>query len=921
MIDKREITPELLVRITGILFTKIPFQEVLAGNLSFDGIPKAYIADLMMEDEFFRQAYSKLECESYAQSIIDYISQKTAWQTGRSSKQNRSLNVFDLLVQAIQDLLLVENGQIECSYEQIMFWRMLTRQIGEEFPVAARYASWDYVHKQNDRSDFAWPCVSPNNNKHLNLILHRGIAEHHCHLWGSTPYFHVSWINLMNQLTNSKYINNFQWVTPQTWMDKPYKLPLNEQRSKAIMQAQEEEPSVKYGVITQLRAAWIRLYLFERLTGRNSEALSCADVSDVQDQEKWVSFLLCRDKLQSVLDVYSQIPSEKIDYALNLLPANVKLNSHNYEILIGERWLCYSIFMDYCKPIRQRKLLPQDYNLFFAYILIRTNLRSQMVQNNDLIGFDNFQRIQRRKNLFAGDPTSDKYLVRLAVNEPLRKKYIKELEVRITPDVNQLKRLEQIVNDEDEDNLSLNDRLYYVFHFTKKEERTELDKERNNSQKRMFYRQEKLRKKLMKETRRIIDFRENEPQVAKRVRGIDAASQEIGCRPEVFATVYRRLEDHTVGYDGILGEYKMLPALGKTYHVGEDFLDIVDGLRAIDEVIHFLNFDCGDRLGHAIVLGIDVEDWYEKKHRVISISVQDYLDNLAWLYHALNHFVVPDVHALKERIVSDFEYWFRIVYRNHMRDEEISRIMACARKECYEKTNEDHGIYQKHTCHFDIRDYYRAWTLRGDDPSCYSAGYFRKPSPTEVLDPDNYCKVNQQFPAHYEDRYVAEYSLLNFYYQYDEEVRSKGERRIKVDISDEYVRAVKAIQIEMRYRIARRGISIETNPTSNVLISTFRKYEDHPLLAFYNRGLPVSEQEEAECAQLHVSINTDDSGVFYTDLETEYALIARYVEQIFGDNDRPRFKKADIYAWLNKIRIMGLEQSFRALEFDAIIDE
>lgn len=919
MIDKREITPELLVHITGILFTKIPFQSVLTGNLSFNGVPKAYIADLMMEDEYFRQAYSRLECESYAQSIIDYISQKTAWQTGRSSIQNKSLNAFDLFLMAIQDLLVVANEQIECCYEQILLWRMLIRQIGEEYPVSARYAIWDYVHKQNDRNDFTWPCVSSHNNKHLNLVLHRGIAEHHCHLWGSTPYFHVSWINLMNQLTNSKYINNFQWVTPQTWMDKSYMLPPNEHSCKTLMQAQDEDPSVKYGALTQLRAAWIRLYLFERLTGREPEALTCAEMSYVLDQEKWVQLILCRDRLQSVLDVYSQIPSKKADYALNLIPANVKLNSHNYEILIGERWLCYTIFMDYCKPIKQRKLLPQDYNLFFAYILIRTNLRSQMVQNNDVIGFDNFQRIQRRKNLFAGDPNSDKYLVRLAVNEPLRKQYIKELEVRITPDINQLKRLEQIVNDEN--NLSLNNRLWYVFHFTKKEEQSEIDKVGGNSQKRMFYRQEKLRKILMKETRRIIDFRENEPQVAKRVLGIDAASQEIGCRPEVFAIVYRRLGDHTVGYKGIGDEREMLPALGKTYHVGEDFLDIVDGLRAIDEVIQFLNFDCGDRLGHAIVLGIDVEDWYKKKHHIISISIQDYLDNLAWLYHALNHFVVSDVHALKEKIISDFEYWFRIVYRNHIKDEVVNRIMNSARHECYDKTNEDHGLYKEHTCHFDIMAYYRAWTLRGDDPTCYSAGYFRKPSPIEALDPDTYCKVNQQFPPRYEDRYVAEYSLLNFYYQYDREVRSEGERRINVDISEEYVRAVKAIQIEMRYRLARRGLSIETNPTSNVLTSTFRKYEGHPLLAFYNRGLPVSEQEEAECAQLHVSINTDDSGVFYTDLETEYALIARSVEQIIGDDDRPRFKKADIYEWLNKIRIMGLEQSFKALEFDIITDK
>ena len=137
-----------------------------------------------------------------------------------------------------------------------------------------------------------------------------------------------------------------------------------------------------------------------------------------------------------------------------------------------------------------------------------------------------------------------------------------------------------------------------------------------------------------------------------------------------------------------------------------------------------------------------------------------------------------------------------------------------------------------------------------------------------------------------------------------------------MDVTQEYIDAVKAVQREMRYRIARRGISVETNPTSNVMIGTFRSYDKHPLLAFYNRGLPVSDEEEDACAQIQVSINTDDGGVFYTDLETEYALIAKAVEQIVDDANRPRFKKADIYTWLDNIRVMGNEQSFNVQNED-----
>jgi hypothetical protein len=366
-----------------------------------------------------------------------------------------------------------------------------------------------------------------------------------------------------------------------------------------------------------------------------------------------------------------------------------------------------------------------------------------------------------------------------------------------------------------------------------------------------------------------------------------------------------------------MDERKSLPVLGKTYHVGEDFTDIVDGLRAIDEVIHFLDFDCGDRLGHALVLGVDPEEWYKQKRYSISVNIQDYLDNLAWLYHAINHFSITGFDSLKVRIVKDFEYRFRIVYRNSINDENIKQLMKRARSGVYEHTNEDHDRYHEHTCHFDIMDYYRSWTLRGDDPSCYIKGFFEKPIGYRTMVPEERCKVNANFPQSYDDRYVPEYSLLTYLYHFDAHVRKEGSREIVVEISDDYVKAVKCVQLKMRERIARRGISVETNPTSNVLIGTFREYEKHPILTFYNRGLPVTEDEESECAQLQISINTDDSGVFYTDLETEYALMARATEQIEDQDGHIRFKKNDVYTWLDNIRIMGNEQSFRNSDTDS----
>jgi len=937
MIHQREITPELLARLTALLFTKLSFRDVLKGEIHYSAISSDNMAELMIDNPYFHQSYSKLECASYAQTVIDYVAEKSAWQRVSNQAVTPHLNAFDLLLMALQDLLVINNNRIMCSYEHILSWRLLSRHLGEELSLSARYAAWDRQRRMADRRSFDWPYITGHNNKQLNVILRRGIAEHHCHLWGSTPYFHVSWVNLMNAPSNSDYIRNLRRLDPHVWEQARLSRPKESAPGAPCEDALNAgEPWNRMGELAQLRAAWIRFYLIQRLTGAHRQEPSQRIVRNtVCKLENWPQLLLSKDTLQAHIDACAYMPRFQEDYALNLFRWSLTDPESNYKILVGERWFYYSIFADYFRPESQKKLDPFDYNLFLAYCLIRASLRAQMVQSNDRIGFDNFSEIQDRKDYFLGDPLSERSLTRLAINESLKKPYMRELEVRITPNTAQLKRLEAAVNQDEnkeedpEKSEARKSQYYYTFHFIKQKDAPVAAQGEYTVLQNLTCRNDKLRRKLKKQALQILHFRKTEPQLACRLLGIDAASQEIGCRPEVFATVYRLLGGDFVQFGRQYGkqygrqygkqysgypEEEQLPPLGKTYHVGEDFLDIVDGLRAIDEVIRFLDFDCGDRMGHAIALGIHVETWYENKHRTISLSVQDYLDNLAWFYHALNHFSVPGMHALKERLSADFEYWFRIVYRNHTSDEALDSIMERARRDCYDKTGEDHGRYRKHTCHFDIMDYYRAWSLRGDDPSCYAEGYFRKPDITSFLLPMDSGKVNEKFPARYEDRYVAEYSLLNYYYQFDEAVRREGEKRISIHISEEYIRGVKAIQIEMRYLLARKGISIETNPTSNVLISTFRKYEEHPVLAFYNRGLPVSEQEEAECAQLQVSVNTDDSGVFYTDLETEYALLARSLEQITGENEKPRFKKSDIYTWIDHIRVMGLEQSFRPID-------
>ena len=81
-------------------------------------------------------------------------------------------------------------------------------------------------------------------------------------------------------------------------------------------------------------------------------------------------------------------------------------------------------------------------------------------------------------------------------------------------------------------------------------------------------------------------------------------------------------------------------------------------------------------------------------------------------------------------------------------------------------------------------------------------------------------------------------------------------------------------------------------------------------LHFYNYHLTNDKGALDECAQLSVSINTDDQGVFATSLENEYALLASALEDAVDEDGNFIYKKTMIYEWIDAIRKMGNDQTF-----------
>ena len=128
-------------------------------------------------------------------------------------------------------------------------------------------------------------------------------------------------------------------------------------------------------------------------------------------------------------------------------------------------------------------------------------------------------------------------------------------------------------------------------------------------------------------------------------------------------------------------------------------------------------------------------------------------------------------------------------------------------------------------------------------------------------------------------------------------------------ISPEYIRLMRQVQDVMQEHIERRGIVVECNPTSNVLIGTFETYEKHPIFRFYDSGLGVAADRQL-CRQMEVCVNTDDLGIFDTSLEFEYALLFRTLDAQLDADGKKRYQTCDILRYLKNLQDLGMRAVF-----------
>ena len=823
------------------------------------GFPVLSISEGMNEQTFRRLFIS--HNSMYGTDVVSNIYQlANKWRYIENVKRP---SLFNILAHATDKILRWVNDEPVCDYNSYLRWNDISTIVGEDL-LTSSYLAIRSVRENLKVSSFAWkPCIT-SYNPELNYIMEKGLGELHFHMLGSSLGFDVTWMSLMNSESIDGGLKN--------------KLDgLNKNL---------------YEWIEKARAS--RIFLYKRLKYK--------DIDFKKDE----LYRLLRDDAQSlpyhVAYLKNEISNENInayyfgkdcfDYAISGAVSERDRKRYYNVPLIGERKLLYSHLKEIFSGNEEYSdcMLP-----LYIYILVKNKFRRYIVQNDSIKGFSYFQEIQSRKNKYIKN-VYKKLFAFMAVQTTIGNQPIQKLEMRITPEYNSpklkkaLREYNVAVND---DSLRLEEanviytkkaKVGYVIHFLKRSEK-KCDKKIDRD---LSCRHSKYRKDLEKQAEAIAQlirdnsmyvkggFRPyfcNNKKFAEKIKkcsyiypivGIDAASSEFGCRPEVFAPVFRRLRavSRKNTLDSLYEKHDM--QLGRTFHVGEDFYDIVDGLRAIDECIFFLNFESGDRIGHAVALGIDAYSYYKTRNFNIVLPRQILLDNAVWLLKKMEEYSINDTYGTKYKLKEIFETYFRTIY---------SKIDAS------------------------IEDYYASWMLRGDEPSR---------TKDSLQSEWKICAKNNFKPILKQIRNNSKAIDLYQYYHYSKDVKDKGEEIAEYQLDDGDVLVIREVQKKMRQKIAREKIAIETNPTSNLRITDIDRYSKHPITVFYNRGLKPNYDPD----QIMVSINTDDQGVFATSLEKEYALIACALEKKHNDDGSPTYSPKDIYKWLDDVRKSSLVISF-----------
>lgn len=329
------------------------------------------------------------------------------------------------------------------------------------------------------------------------------------------------------------------------------------------------------------------------------------------------------------------------------------------------------------------------------------------------------------------------------------------------------------------------------------------------------------------------------PRSLEVVRGLDLCTDEVGVPAWVMAPLIRYVRDAGEQASAVLRERfgSEIPPLRTSVHAGEDFVHLLTGLRRLDEAIDHLKLKEGDRLGHALCLGVDPKIWATRSGR-LAIPREDRLFDLAWewkWYSRCGQAAPGDRYALIQR---EIEEQTRFIFDSSLTPEQVRRMV---------EELHDENI------------------LRG-------LGFPDRP-----------------YPRGYQQD-------LLFRYLTSPAVFQRGREIVWIDPEKE-AGALSLLQNELRRKVGQIGLTIEVNPSSNLLIGHLAEVAHHPLWRLSPPG------DGDGIPPLAVCIGSDDPLTFATTLREEYQLL---YDALLCDGH----SEAVAHQWIERAREAGMSSRF-----------
>ena len=330
----------------------------------------------------------------------------------------------------------------------------------------------------------------------------------------------------------------------------------------------------------------------------------------------------------------------------------------------------------------------------------------------------------------------------------------------------------------------------------------------------------------------ITDIRNNSPEISRLIVGIDAAAQEIPTEPFVFASAFRKAKRQNAFWGIHEKESNRKSLLGVTYHVGEDFRHPLSGLRHIDEAFCGLGLHPGDRIGHGIALGMDMNRWFGLNGIAVMPRIER-MENNIWLWHLMTtesslSDVVKYANMIEKQILDDA----RVIYKDLHGITVYNLYNAYSRKML--PVQELHSIFQKRKNDF--------------IPNCKNC--FKEIEKASFFP---CCKNGDQ--VWHDDMLLLSYHCGLFKQRMSESVMVFTDQAQK--------ETAVAVQQYMLKKIAANGIIVETNPSSNTVIGELDGVLSHP----------VCHLRTEEKHKVMATINTDDPSVFSATVANEHAQV------------------------------------------------